>query len=107
MTPAVREAIERVRAWSPPYQYQDAYIVLAALDKAEVEIARVRGALKAGLVGVDAASESCPLYTRSSPKHCPKCGATSSKNCGPYVTALSTLEGLARSALSPKDGAGE
>ena len=45
MTPAVREAIGRVRAWSPTYQYQDIYIVLAALDKAEVEIARKDAAL--------------------------------------------------------------
>ena len=45
MTPAEREAMERVRAWTPPYQYQDAYIVIAALDKAEVEIARKDAAL--------------------------------------------------------------
>ena len=46
MTPTEREAIERLRSRATPYRYHDACIVLSALDKAEVEIARLREALK-------------------------------------------------------------
>ena len=89
MTPAEREAIDRVRAWSPTYQYQDADFVqlVAALDKAEVEIARLREVLNWY------ADQMCEYSVDD--ELCGRCHPDSCSGC------------LARSALSPKDGAGE
>ena len=86
MTPAEREAIERVRAWSPPYRYQDAYVVLAALDKAEAEIARVRRAL----IELER-------------------WVTDDSDCHTQAQRMAGRKAIiqARAALSPKDGAGE
>lgn len=64
---------------------------------------RAPEALEQALAAVDAADKACPVRASGSdPDRCPKCGATSSQNCGPEVTALAKLADGVRAALSTK-----
>lgn len=60
--------------------------------------------LQVAIAVIDKADADCPVrHAKKLLKECPKCGATTSQNCGPSVCAVYDLEQTVRELITPSE----
>lgn len=100
------EAWWRVRGPGTSLRWDDAEGTVKAAWAAAELAARTSGelfeAVQKGLAELGVAMAVCPINSKPGhgPDVCPKCGATSSQNCGPSVTAHDKFEASIRETIA-------